>query len=64
MYLYIHTFTSLFKMILLYYFYIKTSKMSPIEIPFASDLRNRNKDFHTRELSHFSHVQLFGPYRL
>ena len=64
MYLYIHTFTSLFKIILLYYFYIKTSKMSPIEIPFASDLRNRNTDFHTCELSRFSHVQLCGPYGL
>ena len=64
MYLYIHTFTSLFKITLSYYFYIKTSKISPTEIPFASDLRNRNTDFHACELSRLSHVQLFGPYGL
>ena len=64
MYLYIHTFTSLFKITLLYYFYIKTSKISPTEIPFASDLKNRNTDFHACELSHLSHVRLFGLYGL
>lgn len=39
-----HTPASLSKIIPLYYFYIKATKISPIGMPFALDIRNKNTD--------------------
>lgn len=45
LYMYIHTSPSLPKIIPLHYFCIKTIRLFPTAMPYASDLRNKNTNY-------------------